>query len=233
MEKISFVVPTENKVTENKVTENKVTENKVIEDKNKNGYSKITTNVYRFNSVSIIINKSNIYNEALHYRQIGNLHKSIELFKMCEKELDDSIVETHKTYELYVNLGLLTAETNGSFETVSNYYCKATQLCPDRAEPYYYFAIYCNKTQQYEQAYDLLIAALKLSYDDVKNKYNNVQKNAYEKHLYDELSVTCYWLKKYEDSKGYLLKIINDDDFIDLKPRLSANLEQIEKELHK
>jgi hypothetical protein len=30
-----------------------------------------------------------------------------------------------------------------------------------------------------------------------------------------------------------LLKIINDDDFIDLKPRLSANLEQIEKELNK
>ena len=233
MDKITFIVPTENKVTENKVIENKVTENKVIENKDKNGYSKITTNVYRFNSVSIITDKMTLYNEALNYRQIGNLHKSIELFKMCEKDLDESIVETHKTYELYVNLGLLTAETNGNFENVANYYGKATKLCPDRAEPYYYFAIYCNKNHQYENAYDLLKTALNLSYDDVKNKYNNVQKNAYGKHLYDELSVTCYWLKKYEESKGYLLKIINDDDFIAFKTRLSANLEQIEKELHK
>jgi tetratricopeptide (TPR) repeat protein len=232
MEKISFFVPTAN-ISENKVIEDKVIENKVIEDKNKNGYSKITTNVYRFNSVNIIIDKSNIYDEALHYRQIGNLNKSIELFKMYEKDLDECIVDTYKTYELYINLALLTTETNGSFEFVSNYYGKATKLCPDRAEPYYYFAIYCNKTQQYEQAYDLLIAALKLSYDDVKNKYDNVQKNAYGKHLYDELSVTCYWLQKYEESKSYLEQIINDDDFIDLKPRLSANLEQIEKEMNK
>jgi tetratricopeptide (TPR) repeat protein len=225
MDKIEFIIPTSN------VNENKVIENKVIE--NKNDYSKITTNVYRFNSVNIVIDKSNLYNEALFYRKIGDLNKSIELFKICEKELDETIVDTYKTYELYVNLGLLTTETNGSFETIANYYDKATKLCPDRAEPYYYFAIYCNKNQQYEKAYDLLTAALKLSYDNVKDKYENVQTSSYGKYLYDELSVTCYWLKKYEESKSYLEQIINDNEFVSLKPRLSENLEQIEKELHK
>jgi tetratricopeptide (TPR) repeat protein len=222
MDTISFIIPDSNQQYTNKVNENKVNEN--------NTYTKITTNVYRFNSVNIIDN-SNLYNEALKYRQNGNLNKSIELFKMSEKELDSS--DKNKTYELYINLALLTAETNGRFETVSNYYGKATQVCPDRAEPYYYFAIYCNKTQQYEKADELLKTALNLSYDDVKNKYDNVQRNAYGKHLYDELSVTCYWLKKYEESKHYLEQIINDDEFIDLKPRLLTNLEQIEKELHK
>ena len=228
MDKISFIIPDSNQKYTNKVNENKVNENKVNEN---NTYAKITTNVYRFNSVNII-DKSNLYNEALHYRQIGNLNKSIELFKMSEKELDSNDMYKNKTYEVYINLALLTAETNGRFETVSNYYGKATQVCPDRAEPYYYFAIYCNKTQQYEKAYELLQTALDLSYDDVKTKYENVQANAYGKHLYDELSVTCYWLKKYEASKSYLEQIINDDEFIDLKPRLLANLEQIEKELH-
>jgi tetratricopeptide (TPR) repeat protein len=218
----------ENKVNENKVNENKVNENKVIEN---NNYTKITTNVYRFNSVHIIIDKSTLYNEALYYRQIGNLHKSIELFKMSEKEVDSS--DKNKTYELYINLALLTDEITGSFETVSNYYSQATQVCPDRAEPYYYFAIYCNKNHKYDKAYELLQTALEMTYEDVKDKYENVQISAYGKHLYDELSVTCYWLQKYEESKRYLLKIINDDDFIDLKPRLSANLEQIEKETNK
>jgi tetratricopeptide (TPR) repeat protein len=247
MDKISFILPTsnfnenkvnENKVNENKVNENKVNENKVNENKvneNKvnenNTYTKITTNVYRFNLVSNIIDKSTLYNDALKYRQIGDLYKSIELFKMYETEFYSS--DTYKTYELYINLALLTAETNGSFDNVSNYYGKATQLCPDRAEPYYYFAIYCNKNHKYDKAYELLQTALEMTYEDVKDKYENVQISAYGKHLYDELSVTCYWLQKYEESKRYLLKIINDDDFIDLKPRLSANLEQIEKETNK
>ena len=137
----------------------------------------------------------------MQYRQIGDLNKSIELFKMYEKELDSS--DKNKTYEVYINLALLTAETNGSLDNVSNYYNKAIQLCSDRAEPYYYFAIYCNKTQQYAKAYELLHLALNLSYETVQNKYENVQINAYGKHLYDELSVTCYWLQKYEESKVY------------------------------
>ena len=231
MDKISFIIPTSTstfKVNENKVNENKVNENKVNEN---NTYTKITTNVYRFNSVNHIIDKSTLYNDAMQYRQIGDLNKSIELFKMYEKELDSS--DKNNTYEVYINLALLTAETNCSYENVSNYYNKAIQLCSDRAEPYYYFAIYCNKNHKYEKAYELLQLALNLSYETVQNKYENVQINAYGKHLYDEISVTCYWLQKYEESKVYLLKIINDVEFIDLKPRLSANLEQIEKELNK
>ncbi len=229
MDKISFIIPdSTNNVTENKVTENKnKNENKENE---KNFYTKITTNVYRFNSV-INNNKSILYNDALTYKQIGNLNKSIELFKMYEKELDSS--DTYKTYELYINLALLACETNSSYESVSNYYDKATRVFPDRAEPYYYFAIYCNKTQQYEKAYELLQTALEMRYEDVKDKYENVQISAYGKYLYDELSVTCYWLQKYEESKSYLEKIINDNDFTELKPRLTSNLEQIEKEQHK
>ena len=236
MDKISFIIPNSyNKANDNKTNDNKTNDNKTNDNKtnDNNTYTKITTNVYRFNSVNMIIDKSTLYNDAFKYRQIGDLYKSIELFKLYEKELDDCIVDTYKTYELYINLALLTAETNGSFESVSKYYGKATKLCPDRAEPYYYFAIYCNKNHKYKDAYELLKTAINLPYEDIKNKYENVQMNAYGKHLYDELSVTCYWLQKYEESKVYLLKIINDDEFIELKPRLSANLEQIEKELHK
>jgi tetratricopeptide (TPR) repeat protein len=228
MDNISFIIPNSNNSYTNKVNEKEKEKEK---EKENNSYTKITTNVYRFNSVSNIIDKPTLYNDALKYRQIGDLNKSFELFKLYEKEVDSN--DIYKTYELYINLALLTDETNGSFETVSNYYGKATQVCPDRAEPYYYFAIYCNKNRHYEKAYELLIKALEMTYEDVKTKYTNVQSTSYGKHLYDELSVTCYWLQKYEESKTYLLKIINDDDFIDLKPRLSANLEQIEKELNK
>ena len=49
--------------------------------------------------------------------------------------------------------------------------------------------------------------------------------------MYDELSVSCYWLKKYDEAKLFVEKIIGDPDFVNQKERLKMNLEYTLKAL--
>jgi len=55
----------------------------------------------------------------------------------------------------------------------------------------------------------------------------NIQEHnihAYGKYLYDNLSVACYWLKKYDEATKLLESIIDDPEFSEHKERLERNL---------
>jgi len=175
-------------------------------------YKQIGPNLYRFNT-----EETYIYDDI-------NIRLSIDLFKKCI-ELFSTNTSNSIKYETYINLSLLLTEINGKHEEIETYYKKSIDTLSDRAEPYYYWAIYCNKHKQFEKSYDLLKLALSLKYEDCVIKYPKTQRTAYDKYLYDEMAVSCYWLKKYNESKYFLEQIIDDPDFSGSRDRLLQNLQ--------
>lgn len=236
MEQISFIIPDNNTIqninssdTASMLHEDKSPDNKhIVTD-----YTKIVENVYRFGNNNINMNDDIyvLYNDACQ-KKTENKILAIELFKKCQKLIKNSIKnDVNLKYEIFINLALLVSDTGGSSEEVDNYYQESLNIYPDRAEPYYYWSIYCNKNNKFEKSYELLSKALLLSYDGAVVKYPETQKTAYDKYLYDELSVACYWLKKYNKAKILLDIIIDDPVFSENKERLSKNLELIKKEM--
>ena len=235
MDKISFIIPNNDnnktldflKVPNNST--NVKSENIIVKN-NITNYIKIAPNVYSFNSYNLLENDIYIlYNNACQIKKENKID-AIKIFKKCV-ELISNKVKKEIIYEIFINLALLVSETNGTSEEVANYYKEALNIFSDRAEPYFYWSIYSNKIRHFEKSYDLLNKALLLSYDEAKMKYPGTQFSAYGKHLYDELAVSCYWLKKYDEGKMLLEKIIDDPDFSHIKQRLKQNLENINTEI--
>jgi len=196
---------------------------------NQSHYVKISPNVYKFgknNSDNIYI----LYNEACEIKN-KNKYNAIQLFKKCYELINNS-TKQDIIYEININLALLLSEIKDvKQDEIYNYYDEALKIYPDRAEPYYYCSIYCNKINDYKKSYDLLHKALLLSYEDVKIKYASTQFSAYGKYLYDNLSIACYWLQKYEEGYYFIVQIINDPDFNYCKQRLTQNFELIKTKL--
>jgi tetratricopeptide (TPR) repeat protein len=209
-----------------------VKSNTIVVKNNITNYIKIAPNVYSFNSYNLLENENDIYilyNNACQIKK-ENKFNAINIFKKCV-ELINNKVKKEIIYEIFINLALLVSDTNGTIDEVENYYKEALNIFSDRAEPYFYWSIYSNKIRHFEKSYDLLNKALLLSYDEAKIKYPGTQINAYGKYLYDELAVSCYWLKKYDEGKILLEKIIDDPVFSHIKQRLNQNLENINTEI--
>ena len=190
-------------------------------------YTKITTNVYTFNTVTmnvVNIHKSVLYNQAMEKKHDGKNIEAIELFKqyLLTDNIDDNIDDSmNKKYDIYINIALLSSD----YDEIVSYYEKAMNLCPDRSEPYFYFGVYCNQHHNFEQAYELLTIAKNMQYDVVKYKYPDVKESAYGVYAIDELTVSCYWLKKYDEGMQYLTQIINMPYFKHNETRLTQNLQ--------
>lgn len=200
---------------------------------NTNEYIQIAPNVYRFTSYFINLSEDivSLYNAGCQMKT-SNERMALDLFIKCLTLIDKHT--SHKIkYEILINVALLVSQTNNNKEFVYDCYEKARHIYPDRTEPYYYCSIYCNKQKDYEKAYELLTNALLIQYDDAKLKYSETLVTSYGKYLYDELAVACYWLKKYDQAKILLEKIIDDKDFVQHKERLIRNLEFTMKELNK
>jgi tetratricopeptide (TPR) repeat protein len=250
MEAINFPIP-KTHVIKTDVIKNQNHENIGIgdSDTNKNGKSnksdinssntneefvKIVDNVYYMNANMVTgnleednldiesISTQKIYENAERYKFLRNKLYAMKWYNIYV-EREDRLLEL--TYESYVNLGILATDLSLAYQDVSQYYLKAIDVLPDRAEPFYYLALHANKNKKYEIAYSLLCKAKTLDYDSVKDKYKNKpQKTAYGIYLLDELSVACYWLKKYDEGKKYLEKILYHPDFVQSRSRLNQNL---------
>lgn len=228
MDQVVFKIPNKHDVNK------RLFQNTNKENIKGNEYVKVCENVYKFGGVSLNINDIYIqFNLALEYKKNGNNNEALSCFKICENKIDNN-TQKDVIYEIYLNNALIHTQQHGSFEVISEYYNKAIKTCPDRSEPYYYLSLYCNQHKYYDKSYDLLTYAIKnISYENALSKYKNIQNNSYGKFLYDELSVACYWLGKYEESIKYIEYIIDDPDFSDVKERLNNNLEFAKKELNK
>lgn len=196
-------------------------------------FTELTTNVYKFDNVEL--DKTNnfilLYNNALKIKnEPNNKQQAYNLFKECKNLIELNIdkyldKDNNILYDVYINLALLASELNHSETEVSDNYEHTIFLFPDRSEPYYYWAIYCNKIRQHKKALELLLKAYAISYEDAKNKYPTTQIRAYGKFLYDEMSVAYYWLDNFKKSKQLIETIINDPDFHSCRERIQKNLD--------
>lgn len=246
MDKITFIIPNnkENKILNQQsvslidIKEENIIDNVEASNTNKQlninnitSYVKIAPNVYMFGThcVNIEDNIYLLYSNACQIKQ-ENKYIAIEMFQKCYKLMNE-LTNKEISYQICINLALLVSETNGTSSEIYNYYDEALKICSDRAEPYYYCSIYCNKVHNFEKSYELLKKALLLSYDNAKNKYQEVQFTAYGKYLYDELAISCYRLKKYDEAKLLLEQIIDDPELNNIRERTKYNLELTKKEL--
>jgi len=225
MNKVLFTIPN-NKNNNNKNLEKE--RETIIEYNNITNYVEIAPNVYSFN-----LHDSNVDNIYVLYNNACQLKKenkidALEMFKRCVKLINNT-TKKEIVYEIFINLALLVSEINGSSEEVCNYYEEALKIFSDRAEPYFYWSIYCNRIYHFEKAYYLLNKALLFSYEQSKITYPETQFTAYGKYLYNELSISCYSLKKYDEAKILLEKIIYDPDLDYIKESANEKLENIKK----
>lgn len=245
MNKISFIIPNVNnnekeskkeeskkqELKENNINDsNSLQTNKQSNKQNITNYTQIAPNVYSFNGYDKLNNIYILYNEACQTKKENKL-EALEMFKECLELINES-TKKEIIYEIFINLALLVSQTNSSLkQEVANYYEQGINIFSDRAEPYFYWSIYSNKLGDYEKSYDLLNRALLFSYDEAKIKYPETQFTAYGKYLYNELSIACCGLKKYNEGKMLLEKIIDDDDLINIRDSIKQNLENIDKNL--
>lgn len=191
-------------------------------------YTKLCQNVYKFSktvtSESVAENIYVLYNNACEIKEKDKIG-AFQMFKKCEELIDNNTNNTTNTnniiYEIYVNLALLSS----NYEDIKKYYTKAINTIDDRAEPYYYWSIYCNQHKLFEVSYTLLKHAINISYEQATKKYTNVQRTAYDKYLYEDLFIACYELKKYDECRHYLEQLIHDVDFIHRKDEFIKILE--------
>lgn len=216
---MNFIIPAIKEIKE--IKESKESKEKIDITK----YIQICENVYQFKSeLEDNYCENNIY---ILYRKAcdikhNNKIKATQLFKKCETLIDGS-TDTNIIYEIYVNLALLSSV----YKDIVKYYTKTIFTINDRAEPYYYWSIYCNNNNLWEESYSLLSYAIHISYEQAKMKYIGVQSTAYEKYLFEDLVNVCYVLEKYDECIYYLEKMINDKEFDYHKIHLTQMLQSI------
>jgi hypothetical protein len=101
---------------------------------------------------------------------------------------------------------------------------KAIAIFGDRAEPYYILGKYFNDKSNTILGYKYLKLAQQQKLSLVNEKYTLfVNPSAYGKYLNDELSVSCYWTKQYDEGLSLINEIIDDDEFVNSKARIEKN----------
>ena len=58
-----------------------------------------------------------------------------------------------------------------------------------------------------------------------------IQENMYGDYINDELSVSCFWTKRFKEGYQYLLGILNDNRFENEKERLLTNQKHFQDNL--
>jgi len=232
MNKVLFTIPN-NKNNNYVERELEVERETIIEYNNITNYVEIAPNVYSFNLYdSNVDNIYVLYNNACQLKKENKID-ALEMFKRCVKLINNT-TKREIVYEIFINLALLVSEIKGSSssEEVGKYYEEALKIFSDRAEPYFYWSIYCNRIHHFEKAYYLLNKALLFSYEQARITYPETQFTAYGKYLYNELSIACYSLKKYDEAKLLLEKIIDDPDLVYFKESAKEKLENIIKNIN-
>lgn len=175
------------------------------------------------------LNARSIFYTAQSYYDSRRFEKAAEWYSLYTK-IKHSWDE--EVFESYIRLAEIFKILKKDSQYVINSYKKAMEIFTDRAEPYVYLASYYNHIKKFQEAYDILKKAQNINIMNAKQKYKlYVNEKAYGKYIYDELSVSCFWLGKYEESKKYIFEIINDPDFNIHKERIQKNLDYVNEKL--
>lgn len=168
------------------------------------------------------LNARSVFYTAQSYKDSGRLKDAAQWYTLYTRLTNTWFEET---FESYLNLGKIFERMEMPEDKIIEAYKKAIEVIPDRAESYLYLGRYLNQVNQFEQAYNILTKGKNINLEVAKKKYTLfVNEECYGKFFDDDLSVSCYWLTKYDEGKKLLLNIIDDVDFAKYKERLDDNM---------
>ena len=167
------------------------------------------------------LNTRSIFYTAQSYQDSGMHEEAIKWYRLYTKVNDGWIEEK---FEAHMRISLCMMELGYNLKDIEMEMLKAINLEEDRAEPYYHMGLYCNQIGEYEKGYSYFKSSKSKNLDKIKQKYILfIRENMYGDYNNDELSVSCFWTKRFEEGYQYLLEILNDFRFESQKERLLTN----------
>lgn len=131
---------------------------------------------------------------------------------------------SEERFEAHTRLAKCMMSLDFPEEKIKHHIEQAIALFPDRAEPNYILGKYYNGKSRCDLGYGYLRAAYEKNFQEVSNKYVLfVNKYMYGKHVYDELSVACYWTNRGQEGYDLLKQILDDPEFEWTRERLVQN----------
>jgi Rps23 Pro-64 3,4-dihydroxylase Tpa1-like proline 4-hydroxylase/glycosyltransferase involved in cell wall biosynthesis len=167
------------------------------------------------------LNNRSVFYTAQSYQDSGMYDEAIKWYRLYTK-LNDGWIE--EIFESHMRIALCMMKLNYDLIDIETEMTNAIKLEGDRAEPHFHIGKYCNQIGEFEKGYSYLKTAKSKNINNVKEKYILfIQENMYGDYNNDELSVSCFWTKRFDEGYQYLLEILNDKRFSSSKDRLLTN----------
>jgi len=167
------------------------------------------------------INSRSVFYCAQSYMDTKYYKEAIQWYTLYTK-LKDTWIE--ELFESHMRIARCMIHLKYDDESIINQMNKAITIFGDRAEPYYMLGKYFNDKSNTVLGYKYLKLAQQQKLSVVNEKYTLfVNPSTYGKYINDELSVSCYWTKQYDEGLSLINEIIDDDDFANSKARIEKN----------
>ena len=175
------------------------------------------------------LNSRSVFYTAQSYQDSEMYDEAIKWYRLYTK-LNDGWIE--EIFESQMRIALCMMKLNYDLSKIETEMLVAIKLCDDRAEPHFHIGKYCNLIGEFEKGYSYLKTAKSKNINNVKEKYILfIQENMYGDYNNDELSVSCFWTKRFKEGYQYLLGILNDNRFENEKERLLTNQKHFQDNL--
>lgn len=139
-------------------------------------------------------------------------------------KLKDIWIEEEFEVQMRIALCMMQIERYSEEEIIAEME-KAINIFPDRAEPHMRLGKYLNRIGNHHLAYIHLNKAKNMDLERVKKKYILfVDNTSYNEWINDELSVSCFWIGKYEEGIKLIKEIIDNPKLESMRPRIAGNL---------
>jgi glycosyltransferase involved in cell wall biosynthesis len=196
-------------------------------DKYKNDATKL---VAQFESTLVHdpdgLNARSAFYAAQSYMDSGMYDEAIRWYRTYLR-LKDTWIE--EVFEAHTRIARCMMAKRQDPALVELEISRALEIEPDRAEPAFWFGMYCNQHSDHIRAYTYLSRARKQSLAAVHDKYLLfVSERCYGKHVNDELSVACYWTDRWEEGIQLAREIVDDPAFTAVRDRIQDNLAKLE-----
>jgi len=175
------------------------------------------------------LNSRSVFYAAQSYQDSGMYEEAIKWYRLYTK-LNNGWIE--EIFESHMRIAICMMKLNYDLSEIEREMSIAIDLCTDRAEPNFHIGKHCNQIGEFEKGYSYFKTAKTKNINHVKEKYVLfIQENMYGDYINDELSVSCFWTKRFKEGYQYLLGILNDNRFENEKERLLTNQKHFQDNL--
>jgi len=175
------------------------------------------------------LNSRSVFYAAQSYQDSGMYEEAIKWYRLYTK-LNNGWIE--EIFESHMRIAICMMKLNYDLSEIEREMSIAIDLCTDRAEPNFHIGKHCNQIGEFEKGYSYFKTAKTKNINNVKEKYVLfIQENMYGDYNNDELSVSCFWTKRFKEGYQYLLGILNDNRFENEKERLLTNQKHFQDNL--